>query len=204
MQTEWFRKSSWNDKEKKEFFERLSRSRGDFNKAQYARIKALALFESNKHKEAIELLNFVLDNYPVKTELSACYNQLARAYAEIDNQEKAIEFYEKSIKQEKDFPNVITSTKLMYPEYIVRNRMEKSYARALEILKTNTNLIMPAQNFLYYGLMFLLLKEIDLTKAIRAKNMALEYADLTNSGMRYHKKLGLVNRKHWLLKELKK
>ena len=64
---DWYRKTTWTEQDRSEFWLRLNRSRNDFNKAQYLRIQALTLeetgVEANIHA-SMELLDGRLADYP--------------------------------------------------------------------------------------------------------------------------------------------
>lgn len=63
MAGEWFRSGEWTEDARLDFEERLSRARRS-GRAQYLRIKALALIDANQPKAAETLLRRVVDEYP--------------------------------------------------------------------------------------------------------------------------------------------
>ncbi len=207
MSDDWFRNTKWDEKEKERFFERLNRSRGDFKKAQYARIKAYGLLQTKKKKlvlGSIELCELAIEKWPVKAELASCFLQLAEAYAFLGEKEKAIHYFEKCLEHEKAFPNVQTSVATTFPEFIVQNKLEKYYDKALQVLqfgqKRTGGYSWPYQFFLFHGLQALIHSyRNENEKAKSETQKALEYAKQKQSGFRYHKELGLVPRNHWLI-----
>ncbi|WP_010522064.1 hypothetical protein [Aquimarina agarivorans] len=67
---DWYRNTEWNDQIESEFEARLKRSRGNFNKAQYLRIQASYLLnsqETENQKKEIQLMKKVIDGYPEET-----------------------------------------------------------------------------------------------------------------------------------------
>lgn len=203
MNDQWFRNNKWDRKEQKLFFEKLSKVRSNFHKAQYLRIKASFIFETKKKKlvlASIDLLNLLLEKFPVTSELAMCYYQLAESYAFLNEHEKAFIYFEKCLEQEKTFPNVKTPAALSYAEYIVKNNFHDQYNRALEVLNIalKNKFIFPNQFFLYHGLRAIILKDT------AEQKRALSYAVKKQSGFSHHPLIGLVDSKHWLIKKLKK
>lgn len=202
MDDDWFRNNRWGAEEQRFFFEKLNRA-SDYNRAQYVRIKALSLFETNKKKfvlASIELLNLMLEKYPDRSELAPCYLHLAEAYAFLGQKEKAVKFFEKCLDQEKELPSVKTSATLIFPEWIVKNKIQDRFEQALKVLERGfaEGFILPNQFFLYHGLKALI--KNDFAEA----EIALSFAAQKESGLIYHEVLGLVRKDHWLIKELKK
>lgn len=212
MSDDWFRNEKWDEKEKERFFERLNRSRGDFHKAQYARIKAYNLLQTKKKKlvlDGIELCELVVEKWPIRTELASCFLQLAEAYAFLGKNEKAVHYFEKCLEHEKTFPNVQTSVVTSFPEFIVQNKLTEHYNKALQVLgfgRVRTGgYTWPYQFFLFHGLQALIHSyRNENEKAGNEKRSAMEYAKQKQSGFRYHKELGLIPRSHWLINKLKK
>jgi hypothetical protein len=212
MSDDWFRNIKWDEKEKLRFFERLKKSRGNFYKAQYARIKAYGLLQTKKKKlvlGSIELCNLIVEKYPEESQLASCFLQLAEAYALIGEKEKAAQYFEKCLDQEKIFPNIQTSVVTVFPEFIVQNKLQEYYDKALESLqfgKERTGgYTWPYQFFLFYGLQALIhFYRNENEKAKSEAYKAVEYSKQKQSSFRYHQELGLVPQSHWLINKLKK
>lgn len=212
MTDDWFRNTKWDEKEKERFFERLNRSRRDFHKAQYARIKAHGLLQTRKKKlvlGSIELCELVVEKWPVRTELASCFLQLAEGYAFLGKNEEAIHYFEKCLEHEKAFPNAQTSVVTSFPEYIVQNKLTEHYDEAMQILQFGKeragSYTWPYQFFLFHGLQALIHSyRNENEKAISEAKKALEYSKQKQSGFRYHQEIGLVPRSHWLINKLKR
>src|SRR6185436_3953799 len=99
---DWYRSPGWSQKDQDNFFDHMSRARGNDSKSQYAKIKALSLIESNYKQRvvaAIELLNRSLQEWPsqFQAEKEAHYDALAEAHRRLGNFDDAAAYYEKTI-----------------------------------------------------------------------------------------------------------
>ncbi len=106
---DWYRKTSWNQKNKEDFFARLKRSRDSYNKAQYLRIQA-GYLQRDYPDDSKELLFMLFDQYPERSELASAYLQMAEIEVEQGYDEKAIEFFKKSIQQQREYPKSSNSS----------------------------------------------------------------------------------------------
>jgi len=99
--TEWYLGDDWSQKTKEEFEQKLKKSRGDYNKAQYLRIKGSSLLESKdpqKNEAGCELLNRVINEYPKEiSNVMFAYEQLGDYYFKQVDYTKAKNNYRQSI-----------------------------------------------------------------------------------------------------------
>jgi hypothetical protein len=99
--TDWFRRSSWTDRDQEEFNARLQRSRGEGNKAQYLRIQAFHLAEAGLDAAAIELIDRLITEFPQKTELASAHHQRAESLAKLGQADSAIAEYRATFQVER-------------------------------------------------------------------------------------------------------
>jgi tetratricopeptide (TPR) repeat protein len=206
---EWFRNSRWELEDQNAFFERLSRSRGNNNKAQYARIKALSLARSgNKYLVigAKDLLKRIIQEWPDRSELASCYLQLAECEELLGNLESTVDWYRKSLQQEKIYPNVRTMAWTQFPLFVVKNHLRKHYGESLKILSEfEPDFTFPKDQFVVFAVRSLIASENgDHQNARENAEKALQLAGVKDSGLRYHPKVGLVEDQQEIINRLEK
>ena len=206
---EWYRRKSWTKKDKEEFFTNLNRAR-KYNRAQYLKVQAIELIDANNPKLleiAKSLLIQILEEYPEENnEISSALNSLGDIYRKQNNSEKALTYYKKSIDFEEVYPNVRTESYLTYSELIIKSQQTDKYTFVKElILKHFNSLIFPIEKYKTASILSIIYKkENDFKSAALYKNIAEENANKENSGLQYHKYLGVVNeRDKWLDKLVK-
>lgn len=197
MATDWYRRKSWSKADEEEFFAKLSRARKD-GRAQYLKIQAIELV-STKENELLniakELLNKVLDEYPEDNfNRSVVLSTLGDIFLFQNDIEKAMEYFKYSIDFEKIYPNVTTNSYLIYSELIIKNQFKSLYPVAEELLEKKVpGLLFNIDKYKVFSMLSIINNynsKIDI-----AKNYALlanENAQAENSGLRYHKYLGVV------------
>jgi len=194
---DWFRNPRWGPDDQKAFFERLSRSRGNFNKSQYARTKASALLGTKKKNlvfAAKDLLNKIIQEWPDKSDLAPCFLELANCEVFLGKIDFAIGFYRKCLQQEKINPNMRTEAWVEFPLLIIRNNLSNYYDEALKVLSEfKSSFPFPYDMFVVHGVQSLIAYENgNLKYAEENAKKALEIADVKTTGLSYHPKVGLV------------
>ena len=210
---DWFRNTNWDSSAQALFWEKIKRARGEVSKAQYCRIKALGLIGTGDKKRVlagIQLLNYLLENWPVRTELAMVYLQMAEAYSALGNLKDAQIFYEKCISQEKAFPHSKTSVNTDFPEFIVMNQLKENFDLALDLvdglLKTE-GIIFAFQLFICHAVRAIIFQERGQKKeASQEAQKALEFIKVKDSGLRYHPDVGLVDTERYkaIIKKISK
>ncbi|MHC4285163.1 MAG: hypothetical protein ACYSWZ_19665 [Planctomycetota bacterium] len=185
-QHDWYRKKSWGARARKSFFERLNRSRSTSNKAQYARIQALYLQQTGKEelvRAAVELLDLLLEKWPEESELAAAHLQRAECLEKLGEREDAIAAYRECVKAERENPGVIVGAGVEFGWFAVTYAMEGS----------EEHLLFPAEQFKFFAIIAIVLNHVKPCEdARRFAQRALDAAGAKKSGLRYHKKVGLV------------
>ena len=156
---DWYRRKTWTKTDEEEYFAKLGRARKD-GRAQYLRVQAIELIETkNKNLLSVAetLLNKILTDYPDnRIEKSQTYNSLGEIYQLREDYKTALEYFQKSLDFEKEFPNVITTAYLNFSETVVRAERTDLYDKVENLLIEKINkdtLKFPIQNYIMYSVM---------------------------------------------------
>lgn len=195
---DWFRNTFWNSSIEEAFFKKLRRAR---RKEQYLRIQASYLAQVAP-EVALRLLE---EYFKLKDDFDHAQAQVdrAHAYIKLNQLEKAIESYEAALEREKEFPNLQTQAYLDLPLLIMTSRIERLYDRCLELLsESRDRLIFPVDHFKWHAANALLFSARSrITEAREHAARALAAASKDDSGLRYHRTVGLVGSQYGDLRE---
>lgn len=210
--TDWYRRKTWTKADEEEYFVKLGRARKE-GRAQYLRIQAIELIETkdkNLLAVAESLLNKILIDYPDnRIEKSQTFNSLGEIYKHREDYETALEYFQKSLDFEKEFPNVITTAYLNFSETVIRAEKTELYDKVEDLLTEKINkdtLKFPIQNYIMYSVMAVIARyKDDLEQAkvyadLAEKNGTAQTNSLWNP---QKKKIGIVKERiKWLGKLL--
>ena len=198
--TEWYRRKTWTKIDEEEFFTKLGRARL-FNRAQYLRAQAIELVYTKNNellKVAETLLKKILLEYPDDNSNRGCVlYTLGEIYKLNGNYNLAIDFYRQALDFEQVFLSAITQAYLNYSELIVKTNKTEIFNELEEILlKRYSELMFPIEKYKVNSILSILntfkgQKE----KAKQYAALAEQYAITETSGLRYHKSLGLVDKR---------
>ena len=132
---DWYRRRTWSEEDQTAFFERLHRSRGPRNKAQYARIQASCLESVGLLEQALDLLDLVLREWPEPFELACVYWQRATCNEQLGNVHDSADNFRLALAAEREFPNRQTLARLDFAWFIVTKKLRSLYDEALELLE---------------------------------------------------------------------
>lgn len=196
---DWFRKTTWGEKEKAQFFERLNRSRTDYNKAQYLQIQAHHLQNAKPpfYTEAIELLDYLLEHYPHPSQLASAYMQKAQCLEALGKISQAKDAYLLSLTAEDTPSGVKTTVPLDFAMFVARHSISELYDKAIEAL-TQDNIKMltlfPAGQYQACAALAIIAdKRGNKREACIFAQKALEVAQIKKPVLSYHPTVGLVN-----------
>lgn len=191
---EWYRRSTWTERDREEFNARLKRSRS--SKAQYLRIQAFHLAEAHHHSAAIELLDRIFADFPERTEMACAHQQKAECLARLGQDDAAVEEFRAALQTERSFPNRRTSAWLDFGCFIVEKRRTELYGEVECVLNEFSaawHLPLPVERYRYLGILAYVAAEKGMMAEARDfAREALAEAAKQHSGLRYHPKLGLV------------
>jgi tetratricopeptide (TPR) repeat protein len=200
---DWFRNKKWDAASEAYFNEKLRRAR---DKAQPLRIQAYYL-ENTDPKAALALLDryFALGNH---FDMASAFLHQAEAHLTLGEQEEAVRSLEKALQRERDFPNVKTEAWSRFALLVGVKKLDHLYDRALQVLWENPlrSHSFPVDVFRWHASFALIADAQGLRDyAAESAAKALEFADATHSGFRYHPDVGLVGSNYeGLKKELRR
>jgi tetratricopeptide (TPR) repeat protein len=202
MANDWFRKTTWSEADQADFFARLKRSRGDGMKAQFLRIQAYHLEETQSLelvRVAVTLLDKMLIEFPQASpsELPSAYNQKATCLAALGKNGEAIDCYRLALDAERK-TKCRTRAWLDFGRFICERMLFELFDEAVAILdefKLN-GLLFPIDTYEFSGIHAIIAaRKRDIAKAKQFAAAALKAAAETKSGLRYHPTIGLVRDK---------
>ncbi len=203
MSDDWYRRTSWSPTDEEEFFARLKRSRGQFHKAQYLRIQALYL-QSEFPKEALKLLEMIIEEYPEPFELSSTYLQKAQCLVAMNQKQKAIPWFRKVLESEDENTGVQTDGYLDYSTFIVTEELTELYPEAKSILTKHVDRLMfPVDRYRWNMAMAIIeWSASNRPEASKFASLAIEASSEEKSGFRYHPNIGLVKKQDKRIQKL--
>jgi len=190
---DWFRNQDWNDEIATAYFAKLQRAR---MKSEYLRIQAYYLRETYP-LTALELIDLYFanqkDGEPDVMD-SSVHESKALALLNLGRTREALAALENALKREEEFPNSISDANMTYADLITREHMIEKYADALNVLsRYSDRYIFPIQFYRLWGYRAVIFEDIgNMFDATKCAEKAMEYDEMTHSGLRYHPDLGLV------------
>ena len=203
-QNDWYRNEEWDDEIESNFFARLNRARSQ--RDQYLAIQALSLSESNP-EVSIQLTDHYFET---RTD---CFNDarvfLARAEAhrKLKNVRNAIEAYKAATGKESESRQFPTGSALELVYFIAAEGLDDHYDLAISLFEADTSeSIFPVAVFKWNAAMALIShRQGRERKARQYAHGALEAASTRETGLTYHRDLGVVDESFVrTLEELKK
>ncbi|MGN7201411.1 tetratricopeptide repeat protein [Arthrobacter sp. SAFR-044] len=207
MENEWFRSPAWGEADRALFEARLARSRG-YNRAQYLRIKGLALSDAGEIAGARDLWLRVLadDGEFSKMEGFTALEHLGDSYVE-DKPLLAETYYRRLLADNPTLKSTTATQHIKLAELLIRRGEAQDLEEAAELLTQwpdVARLPFPSAHFRWN------LAVIDLAEATGDRETAVEAArralDLAYRGPVFprHKTVGVVHAEHRDLERLKR
>lgn len=188
-QNDWFRNTTWNDEIEANFQQRLRRAR---DKSQYLRIQASYLAGIHP-RVTLGLLDqyFSLGDH---FDIAQAYVGKAQALMALGDLDGAISAYEAALERERLYPSLKTQAYLDFVCLVANRQIKPLYSRALDVLDSHKDRpIFPIDRYRANGARAILLQHFGLTREAReAANLAMAATRETQSGFRYHQKVGIV------------
>jgi len=196
MANDWFRAKTWTLKDREEFFARLRRSRGAYNKAQYARIQAYELLTTRTreaYSAALELLDMILAEWSDEAQLASVYHHRAECFAGLGDLPHAIDAYREVFQTQRARRRESTMAHLDFGWLVATTPLPEFYDEALAVLREFHHDMFPVDRYRAGAIQALILDSQGNREQARSHaSTALEAAAAEHSGFRYHAKLGLV------------
>ena len=213
---DWYRNTKWNDQIESEFEARLKRSRGNYHKAQYLRIQASYLLDSDikiLQEKGIEYMERVINDYPEEKFSTIHGNeQLGDFYLKNESFENAEKYFrivtEYYYSETRSGTTGLADLKLC--QTIVESEQTEKYKEAYVIAtekfeKTEGRLMMNSDKFYYADLMANLCYKMDRKdEASEFAVSALELSNITEPQFNRHKTVGLIDAETEQLKRLER
>lgn len=207
MAVEWFRSPAWGEAERADFEARLARSRG-YNRAQYLRIKGLALRDAGEVAGARDLWLRVLadDGEFSRMEGFTALEHLGDSYVE-DNPLLAETYYRRLLADNPSLKSTALTLHIKLAELLIRRGEEADLGEAAHLLVQWPKVVripFPSAHFRWN------LAVIDLAEATGDRETAVEAArqalNLADRGPVFprHKTVGVVHAEHPDLERLKR
>ena len=212
----WYRGENWDEETREQFEQRLKRARGNYNKAQYLRIKGSSLLRSGlpqKQEGGEQLLNRVINEYPDEvSEVMFAYEQLGDYYSEQKEYHRAEFKYRKSIQfyieHGRSGSSGIADIKLA--EVIIKTNQLEKYSELHNLLtdkfeSTGGSLSLNEDIFRYYSALAKLcdgLRRNDLAKEYAKK--ALELSEIKEPQLDKYPQLGVTSAQNFEIDSLRK
>ena len=207
MEDDWFRSRGWGEADRADFEARLARSRR-YNRAQYMRIKGLALWHPGEIDGARGLWVRVLadDGEFSKMEGFAALEHLGDSYID-DNPMLAEDYYRRLLADNPGLKSTTATQHIKLAELLIRRGDEQDLKEAAQLLiqwPEVARIPFPNAHFRWN------LAVIDLAEATGDRETAVEAArralDLADRGPVFprHKTAGIVHADHQTLERLKR
>ena len=189
---DWYRNTEWTPAIESNFFTKLNRSRTQ--RDQYLAIQASALARV-KPEVALRLLENYFSTRTDQFNDASAYGVRAEAFLAHGYLGGAVEAYKAALQREEEFPYLQTNARVDLPYLVARKRVDSEFDFALQVLGDavkDTNPF-PIYHFKIHAAYALILTAKG--KDEEARNhaaQAIEAAQITKTGLRYHQNLGLV------------
>ncbi len=196
MPDDWFRRKTWTPKDREDFFARLRRSRGAYNKPQYARIQAYELLTTRTdeaYSSALELLDMILVEWREDAQLASVYHHRDECFVGLGDLSCAIVAYRQVFQTQRARKGELTMAHLDFGWLVATTPLRDLYDEALAVLCEFHCDMFPVDRYRASAVQALILDSQGKREQARSyASIALEAAAATHSGFRYHAKLGLV------------
>lgn len=195
MAGDWFRKTTWTDHDRDDFYKHLRRARA-YGQPQYLRIQAgYFTGDARTIPWALDLLDEVLTKHPDSDEVATALGQKADCLRMLGDVDGALDNYWKSIERMRVMPKMRCQAWLDFGLLTARERRRDRYDDALSVLREfapKSPLQLPLDKFKLHASRALIARDRSSPGAQAEAMAALEAADRAHSGLRNHPRFGLV------------
>lgn len=197
MADDWFRRKTWTPKDREEFLARLRRSRGAYNKAQYARIQAYELLTTRTreaYSASLELLDMILAEWRDDAQLASVYHHRAECLLGLGDVARAVDAYRHVFQTQRVCTSHLTVAHLDFGWLVVTAPLPALYDEVLAVLGEFADGMFPVDRYRASAIHALILDARGQREQARDyARIALQEAGARHSGLRYHATLGLVD-----------
>jgi len=186
---DWYCNKEWTSEIETRFFDKLRRAR---DKAQYLKIQSGCL-SGTYPKVALSLIEkyFALHEHFFDAE---AFLHQAQAYMALGREDDAVHCLRQALQRERDFPKFVTTAWSEFAMLVATKKKKLLYEEALKALQEHKNdVFFPLGEFKWYAAQALIAAGQEQRELARDyAHKALASAEKTQSGFRYHSKVGLV------------
>jgi tetratricopeptide (TPR) repeat protein len=196
---DWFRRQVWSAGDERDFFARLGRSRTQFHKAQYLRIQASVLADTDDDsliRTALALLQKLFAEFPEPSQLPLAYIQAAKCYERLADLPKATEQFRLALVAEARIPTIDSRASIEFPWFVVCHGLSNLHDEAVAVLDT-ADLVFPVQRFKAAAVRaFVANGRGQAASAAEHAREALDAAETRRSPFSRHPSMGLVGQEY--------
>ena len=198
---EWFRKITWADSDREDYFAHLKRSRKS-SRDQYLKIQAYYLYETNRLKEisaALELTNLALREDPKRIFLAELLEQKAKCLNKLGDVKEAEENFLLALQAMREVQNVKPNVPFSFGTFVIEHRISRLYKEVLlildEFIDSKHGIVFPITEYYFYGIKAIILnREGYFKESTPFAQQAITASHKQHSGLSRHPKVGLVNK----------
>lgn len=197
---DWYRNEEWNSEIEKGFLTRLARSRGQRDQQLKIQIQMLA---GRFPSDALGLVELYKVTRTEKTWDLDVIAASARAYEVLGKTDKALVAYRSILQHDENKPFFPTWVLLDAPFLIAKKGKVSDFPYAFELLQraklniSKQGLNFAVQQFVFYACHALIRHRSGQKEEAKENALAaLQLASVRHSGLRYHRKVGLVGKEH--------
>ena len=197
---DWYRNEEWNSEIENRFLERIDRSRGQRDQQLKIQIQTLAERSPSDALRLVETYNDTRTDDVWDLEVIAAS---AKAFEKLGKSKKALDAYRNILQHDESQPFFPTYVLLDAPFLIARKGEISEFPFAFDLLLRAENslskqgLNFAVQRFLYHACHALIRRRSGQKEQAKEHAVAaLREAGVRDSGLRYHRKVGLVGDEH--------
>jgi tetratricopeptide (TPR) repeat protein len=151
---DWFRRITWTERDREDFFARNKRSRGKHSKAQYMRIQAHTLLGTGKPQligNALELAKQACSEYPGAMDTALTLEIAGECCEKLERPDNAIDYYRRAIAREHEFRGVRSNAPFLLGKLVVEQRRKDCYGEALNAMEAHGAPVFPWHGYILNG-----------------------------------------------------
>jgi tetratricopeptide (TPR) repeat protein len=130
---DWYRKTTWTENDRRDFEKHYSRAKDPWDKAQYLRIQAISLRDTNSEyliKEAIGLLTKCAHEFPENPQLPWVYDAIGSCYEKLGLVKETVETYRLALTIQNEFPRYVANAPILLASFVIENDLKDLFCEA--------------------------------------------------------------------------
>ena len=193
----WCRRTTWTLEDRRAFLKRNRRSRGADSKAQYIRIQAETLLQTEKKRlivAALELLEQSFHDYPNAFGCALSYECAAKCCEALDRVDDATSYYRRALDREKEFPGIRSNACFHFAKLVAEYGRCDLFDEAVVALDNFGHPVFPWHAYMIHGPKAIIAHQRgDNTSAKSFAEAAMQASLVRNSGLGWGRgEIGIV------------